>query len=449
MKRHFIFILFACLSTAPIFSQNVSFAFSHVTVIDMNSSKPKTDYTVIVQDEKISIVGKTGKIKIPSGIKIIDATGKYLIPGLWDMHIHCFNYENGKSNLPGLIAFGITGVRDMGTPLSDILRLRKETSEGKILSPRMYITGPLLETSLTGELANNKLLMSAGTKQEVEQAISVLKNAKVDFIKIDNSIPREAYFLIASETKKQNISFIGHLPYTISALEASIAHQKSIEHLGGGGADGILCSCSYKETQLNDSISKWTKNPFELDNIVFYKSSFTKLILDTYDTTKAKKLFYLFVKNKTWQTPTLVVLDSTWKWNSDRLNEIDKQYGIKIRQKQFELVKMMQQIGVGLLAGTDLPIDNPKLLDELEKLVLSGLTPYQALQTATINPAKFLNIENISGTIENGKFADLVLLDANPLENISNIRKIKAVVVNGKLFTDLELKQNSIKPSGR
>jgi hypothetical protein len=355
------------------------------------------------------------------------------------MHIHTFNYDNGKKSYPLLIANGITGVRDMGTPLNDIIKLRKDVEDRKILGPRVFAGGPILSSVIPPGMENNPLIASAVTKEATKKTIDSLINSGVDFIKI-NYADKNILNVISKECREKNISFVGHLPILISAQEASIAGINSIEHLGGSGAHGILRSCSEKEEVLKDSVKKWTADLSQFDELVFFRSSFTKTILDSYDDQRAIKLLQLFVKNKTWQTPTLVVLDSTWNWNSNSLSEEDNFYGIKIRQKQFELVRMMQQQGVGILAGTDLPIDKPQLANELETLVIAGLSPFQALKTATINPAIFLNKEKILGTIEKGKLADLVLLDGNPITDIRNIKHIHAVIINGKLLrkSDLE-----------
>jgi hypothetical protein len=267
-------------------------------------------------------------------------------------------------------------------------------------------------------------------------------------VKVYSLLPRDAYFGIADESKRQGISFVGHVPFAVSAAEASDAGQKSIEHL-----TGILLGCSYKETELRNEIVK-ARSPGARSRGEGVE------LLDTFSDRKAKDLFALFVKNQTWQCPTLTVLRSNAylgdqsfrndgrlkyiprpmreRWGQRIANRNDSDYVKRVFKKEVEIVGVMQRAGVPLLAGTD--TGNPfcfpgfSLHDELALLVIAGLTPSEALRTATLNPAKFLGLDKTLGTIEQGKIADLVLLDADPLADIRNTQRINAVISNGRLF---------------
>jgi len=162
-------------------------ALIHVTVIDATGAPAKQDRTVVITGDRITALGKTGNVRISKTAQILDATGKFIIPGLWDMHIHSVSYENGRRFLPLLMAHGITGVRDMGSPLEDILRLRQETNEGKILSPRMVIAGPLLQGPLPFQ---TPFIMSVHNEAEATQAVIYLKGRGVDFIKVHDALRR-------------------------------------------------------------------------------------------------------------------------------------------------------------------------------------------------------------------------------------------------------------------
>ncbi len=413
-------------------------AFTHVTVIDGTGAAPRTDMVVVVTGDRISAVAKVGDVRVPEGTQIVDATGKFLIPGLWNMHVHSVSYEEGEKAFPEVLAWGITGVRDMGAAKEDVLRLRTETVEGTLLGPRMVVAGPLLQGPLPPSLAKLPLLQAVSSEKEAKEVVSSLKQTGVDFIKVQDSLPREIYFAIASEAARQQIPFAGHIPPAISAWEASTAGQKSIEHLGGTHY-GVLVACADSESQLHAEVRGIMQSEVEAafqgrdpDNSRLFRAAFTKRLLQAYSERKAVTLFRLFVKNNTWQVPTLVALQGLWR--RDDLSEEDNRYGKRIRLKEFEIVNGMRKAHVRVMAGTDGPMAHAaqNLHDELALLVEAGFTPMEALQTATRNPAEFLGLSHSLGTIQKGKLADLVLLDANPLESILNTRKIRAVVVIGR-----------------
>ena len=419
-------------------NQTNHLALIHVTVIDATGAPPKPGMTVVITGDRISALGKDGKVRLPESTQVIDASGKYLIPGLWDMHVHSVSYENGKRFLPTLLAHGITGVRDMGSPLEDVIRLRRETGEGKIAGPRMVLAGPLLQGPLPFQLP---FITSVHNTAEASRAVIYLKGRGVDFIKVQDALPRDLYFAITAEAKKQNIRFAGHTPPSISAMEATAAGQHSIEHLGGRFY-GVLLSCSSREAQLSgrirgivDDALRALKENREPDDSEIFRASFTRPLLDSYDERKAAKLFSAFKKNGTWQVPTLGAqpLRAALKGGRTDLNADDMRYGKRLLEKQAEVVFAMQRAGVKIRAGTDLPPDGLTLHKELGLLVEAGLSPLEALQAATRNPAEFLGRLGSLGTVERGKIADLLLLDANPLEDIQNTRKIHAVIVGGKL----------------
>jgi hypothetical protein len=304
--------------------------------------------------------------------------------------------------------------------------------------------------------------ISVGNEQEARQAVDEAKKGGADFVKVYQFLPREDYFAIADEARKQSIPFEGHVPISVRAQEASQAGQKSFEHL-----IGVLPACSSRDdelfhAQLADLADDWAS-----DRPRFWGQHVKQdqqMMLDTYSPEKAAALFAVLKSNGTWQCPTLTLLHmfgygddpaflndprlkyipmstkATWapaKVDGNRTPE-DFAYGKKEFQKDLEVVGAMQKAGVGILAGTDTA--NPycfpgfSLHDELGFLVQAGLTPMQALQAATLNPARFIGREQDFGAIESGKIADLVLLDANPLDDIANTKKIVAVIYGGKVF---------------
>jgi uncharacterized protein (TIGR03067 family) len=431
--------------------------FTHATVIDATGGPAVADTTVVIIGERIAALGPNETVRIPSDAHVVDVRGKFMIPGLWDMHVHWYLNDY----LPLFIANGVTGVRQMnGRP--DLLDWRKEMTAGKLLGPRMVIASPIVDGPRP--IWPNSIKLT--TASEAREAVTVIKRQGYDFLKVYHPIPREAYFALAHEAKIQGLSFVGHLPLSVTASEASDVGQKSIEHLSG-----VLVACSKQEVTLKKDIidALAAKDPNPSLSLRAKLHSDLKA-LETYDDTLAAKLFERFVRNGTWHVPTLTILRGTAHpdsvANDPRLKYLppavrarstqatspftsgftkaEVEDGKKVYRKYVELAGAMQRAGVRFLAGTDTSENGYcfpgfSLHDELALLVESGLKPMEALQAATLNPARFLGNEKDLGTIAKGKLADLVLLEANPLQDIKNTQKIYAVVVGGKLIPKSEL----------
>jgi imidazolonepropionase-like amidohydrolase len=323
---------------------------------------------------------------------------------------------------------------------------RNEIEAGRLTGPRIYTSGPMLD----GPKPRFPSSVAIATPEDAHRAVADLKRRGADFIKLQSLIPRDSVFAIAEEAKEQEIPFEGHVPDAVRASEMSAAGMKSFEHL-----IGIFEGSSPAE----DDFLKGNKTEGKF--------------LATYDVTRAAALAAILAKNQTWQCPTLVwerggnlvdVSDfskdtrvkyvptswksKTWKRFTD---EITQGYGAddlvtrkRFIEKELEVVGMLHKTGVPFLAGTDTPagvhiFPGYSLHEELLRFVAAGFTPLEALQTATINPARFFGMEDQTGTVEKGKLADLVLLSANPLEDIANTQKIAAVILNGRYFYRAEL----------
>jgi len=412
--------------------------FTHATIIDVTGQAPKRDTTVVITGDRISAIGDN--ISVPAGAQVVDATGKFLIPGLWDMHVHWYL----RDTFTLFIANGVTGVRQMFGN-SDLLRWRDQIAKGSLLGPRMVVASPIID----GPQPIWPNSIAVRNEDEGRNAVRRVKQWGADFVKVYALLPRDAYFGIANEAKQQGTTFAGHVPNSVSPAEASDAGQKSIEHL-----TGILIASSDKEAELRDKLVK-ADSPQARGRV-------QATALDTYNEKKADNLIAHFVKNQTWQCPTLTVLRSSaylgdenfrrdgrlkyiprlqqQRWNFRLANRSGSDDAVekKVLQKQFEIVGAMQKAGVPILAGTD--TGNPfcfpgfSLHEELALLVIAGLTPVEALRSATLNPAKFFGLDQTLGTIEQGKIGDLVLLDANPLLDIRNTQRINVVMSNGRLF---------------
>ena len=436
-------------------TQSKPLVFTHVTIVDVTGAPAQSDMTVVIDGNRISELGPSATLRVPEAAQVVDGTGKFMIPGLWDMHVHWFGYD--KSFLQLFPINGVTGVRIMwGGPVH--FALRKEVEEGSLLGPRMAIAGPILD----GPRPIWPGSTAISNERDAREAVRSTKEQGYDFVKVYSLLPRKAYFAIADEAKKQGIPFVGHVPNFLSASEASDAGQKSIEHL-----TGILAACSSREEELRKRRENAHSNlrpGRNLPNPSIIRS-ITRETLETFSMEKANTFFARLKQNQTWQCPTFTVLRSSAfandpnfrrdprlkymprqlraSWdpaNNFRLGtrtQEDFNLARSVYQKQLEVVGLMRRAGVEILAGTD--VLNPycfpgfSLHDELVILVEAGLSPMEALQTATLNPARFLGKEKDFGSIAQGKIADLVLLEANPLADIRNTTKINSVVTNGRL----------------
>ena len=440
----------ATLLLLPWLALAQSVAITGVTVIDATGAAPRQDMTVIISGNRISALGKTGEVGVPADSRVVDAKGKFLIPGLWDMHVHW----NDAAYLPLFIANGVTGMRIMwGLPPH--LEQRKRIAEGSLLGPRMVLAGPLID----GPRPYWKESVAAATPEQGRQAVQRTRAEGYDFVKVYDSLPRAVFFAVADEARKLNLPLSGHAPAAVGVAAASDAGQKTIEHL-----TGMLIGVSAVEEVLRREFAAASRLAPAAESASMLRRLGARM-LDTYDADKAAALYAKLKANGTWQVPTFTVLRfnsyarepqhaadprlrymPSWvreMWARDPRSrdllpeELDHQK--RIFQRRLELVGEMHRAGVGILAGSD--VLNPwcfagfSLHDELEWLVKAGLSPMAALQAATRNPAVYLDRLKDLGTVEQGKLADLVLLDADPLQDIRNTRKIAAVISEGKLFS--------------
>src|SRR5262249_21823094 len=272
-------------------------AITGVTVIDATGAPARPDMTVVVTGERITAVGKAGAVGVPEGAWVVDGKGKYLLPGLWDMHVH----TAGPFFLTLYLANGVTGVRDMHALDPDAtFGLRQQVQEGKQPAPRVVAAGPLgggPKPLVPGSLV-------AANAGEGREAVRKLKKMGSDFVKVYTKLPREAYLAIADEAKKQGLPFAGHLPESVSAAEASDLGQKSIEHL-----TGVELACSDREDERHrDAIAVLTKadDPTAVELL----GGNGERAADSFSDKKARALYARFVRNGTWQVPTLTVLHS-------------------------------------------------------------------------------------------------------------------------------------------
>ena len=274
---------------------NGSLVFTHAAVIDVRTGHVLRDQTIVITGDRITALSRRGKI--PANAEVVDATGKFVIPGFWDMHVHAlWSTDQIKRMFDMFLANGITSIRDMGSPLpiSETLGWRTKVANGIVLGPRIFAAGKLVD----GPKPVWPESVAVGSGEQAREAVDMLHKDGVDFIKVYSRLPRVAYFAIAAESKKDGLSFVGHVPIYVSASEASDAGQRSIEHLSE-----ILFACSRDESDLREQLVA-TAIGAERDRV---RKEQLKVIASTFDAQKAKRLSQLFAKNDTWQVPTLLV----------------------------------------------------------------------------------------------------------------------------------------------
>jgi imidazolonepropionase-like amidohydrolase len=404
-------------------------AFTHVTIIDATGAPPRNDMTVVVSEGKITAIGQTASVAVPVGATVVNGTGKFLLPGFWDMHTHISDY--GVDALALLVENGVTGVRDVGSDIWQIDNWRREIRSGARPGPEILRAGPIVDGYNPDPEAHWRLTVT--TAEAGHCAVETLKMAfDVDLIKVHASLPRDAFFAIAEETRKRSIPLACHLPVRVSIQEASNAGCTSIEHVAESFLESLMRSNKLKTVE-------------EATNALVSEPGL--------------EIFQVLAKNKTWVDPTLVGYGvfvkmaeacptsekSEWCKPPSEVNpeEVDARKAVMRRLEQ--AVGLMHKNGVRLLAGTDFSekaeglIPGVSLHQELQLLVQSGLTPMEAIQVGTRDSAEYLGLLAQRGTVEQGKIADLVLLNKDPLEDIANTAAIDVVLARGQMVTEQKL----------
>ena len=415
----------AFVTVVPVAAQAPVLAITRVNVVDVVGGRIVPDSTVTIRGRTIASVVPHGAP--PEGAHVVDGQGKFVVPGLWDMHAH--TEVTGEPSLQLYVANGVTGIRDMGSDLEFILKVREATSSGRTLGPRIVAAGPILDDA-PGDWP---LRMRVRNAEEGRAAVRLLKGRGVDFIKVHNSTPRDVFFAIVDEARQQKLPVAGHVPLKVTIQEGVDAGMASIEHFSEDGRVWKACSGG-----------------------------------SGYRADACRPFFESLARDRVWQTPTLLAMAEIpvigtsasaisrdhMAYAGKRMLEmhaanqsffVKKPEVVGILKRLAEVGKVvtrdMAMAGVGILAGCDAMIPGFCVHDELAAMVAGGMTPLAALQTATVNPARYLGREATLGTVEAGREADLVLLAANPLDDIGNVRRIHAVVVAGRFLDRRALDQ--------
>lgn len=393
----------------------------NINVVDVSSGRILPNQDVVVKDELIYFVGKSFSEKIPSHSKYIDGKGKYLCPGLWDMHFHlCWDKNNDTLLFPALLQNGITGIRDMG---GDLKIMNNFKSESQNFKPAIFGAGPMIDGNPP---VYNDFSLPVDDNTNMTAVLDSLKNNGVDFFKTYSLIKEKQLLEISNYTKKNNFQFAGHLSEYIEPEISILSGQKSIEH-------------------LNRLDIIWEENKKRLDSIATLMNENHTYLCPTLITYQLKTKvrdtsIALFNYSKYISATLMSEWQAAWKKRLNRHTKLaDWDELNKTFQSQMQLINHINKMGVMILSGSDfagMPYVYPgiSLHQELKLLVEAGLTNHEALKTATINPANFMAKQNHFGSVTVGKYADLLILKNNPLENIENLRTIQFVISKGKKY---------------
>lgn len=413
----------------------------NVNVVDVDAGAIVAGRTVVVSDGSIKEIGAQETLRPPAGARVVDGSGRFLMPALWDMHSHPMELQA----LSMLVANGVGGIRIMwGLPQH--LEWRARVELGELLGPRMLIAGPIIEGVPPQQLASVVDTEGRRLVKTFADGVAEVRKQKAagyDYIKVYNNIPLAAYNGLVAEAERLHIPVVGHVPFAAGIQGVLAARQKSIEHLRGyieklvpadapiqPGIDlrSRMLAWEYADESRIPELVRATKAAGAwqcptLGTAIFWAPSSE---VERYLATPEAE--YLDAQTR----ETFRHRDRV-KWLSN-FSEADFARTPRGDEKQAALLRAMHAAGVPLLAGTDTDTFGFALHRELELLVKAGLSPAEALKTATINPARFAGIENEVGRVAPGYAADLILLDASPLQDIRNTRRIDSVILRGQLL---------------
>lgn len=441
------------LALAAAAPQSVDLAITNVTVVDVTSGDRAANQTVLVSGRRITARGPAATIRVPGGARRLDAGGRFLVPGLWDMHVHLT--MAGRGSLGLFLANGVTGVREMGGNAVRVTAWRDSVARGLITGPRIVTAGLVVESGrwlravrqmsqsrnqpgLMAELDRRLAIDSAG---DAVRIVDSLARTGADFIKIRNFPAAPAWFALARAARARGLRIAGHAPPPQMLAAVSDSGFASFEHpviaAGPGGLVGGFDALD--SAARRDLFARLARNGTAFDPTIVSTrvrlvpdSAVQRMVDDTAGTTRRAVRFASPDVRQTWRSQlALRGLDTPQDWTP-------------IHRSTLRDVGEMAAAGVRILAGTDVPVltlvPGFSLLDELEALVVdAGLTPLAALQAATVNPARVLGLADSLGGIGPGFVADLVLLDQDPVANIGAVRGVFAVVSGGRLHLRADL----------
>ncbi|MEN7549751.1 amidohydrolase family protein [Rapidithrix thailandica] len=455
MKR-LLYTFFACwllLACQPEKKTSVDLLITGATIVDVKSGELIQERALVISADTIQAIINASEANTYQAKEVITAPGKFLIPGLWDMHVHFGDdtlIQENKNLLPLYVAHGITAVRDAAADISpSVLEWRKAINQGKLLGPKVFTAGPKIEginSVWPGDL-------EVGTEEEMLQAMDSLEKIQVDFVKItDNTLSPELFVTAVKEARKRHLPVSGHIPFSVPLGELSDAGLSSVEHLSY-----LLKAGSKRDKEISDL--------YAAKKLSFWVAR--EEINESFDKEYALNVYRKLAENQTAVVPTINMTYTFANWDKHNPTQDDylkylgggliKTYAGRVkslegatredfdkRREQYAktsaLLPLLQKAGVNIIAGTDAGFLNSYvypgigLHTEIELYVNAGLTPLQALQAATINGTRYFGNSDRYGSIEKGKSADILILNTNPLHDIKATRDIQTVIMRGTVF---------------
>jgi hypothetical protein len=437
-------------------------AITRVAVVDVESGRVIPDQTVLVRSGRVVAIESGAPARLRAGVRAIDGRGKYLIPGLLDMHVHLMaSGKPAEIEMPLFVAHGVTGVRVMGadrpsarpteTPGLAMHRdWQARIASGALVGPRLLALASWAVNGSAGISDAMPVFYKATTREEGQQLARYFKERGFDFIKVYNNLSREGFLGLSEEARRLGLPFAGHEPGPMSALELSNAGQGSIEH-----SRIFLFNCFAGADSMRQGLLKVPA------------TALRQRMIDEHDPARCAEVFRTFARNRTYITPThgtrkmdAFADDSAYRrdarmkyiplltqraWLADADGMVARDSSPAGRKSFMDfyrrgrtLTQEAYRAGVPVMVGTDagdsFMFPGSSVHDELQDLVTAGLSPAEALRAATLSGAEYLGKTGDLGTVQPGRLADLVLLDADPLADVGNVSRIRAVILNGRVF---------------
>ena len=457
-----LFQIIACSNEGLFFED--AYVIENVGIIDPIDGL-ELNMSVVIKENKILDIFKTREIVLSPKNKVHKGTNKFIIPGLWDSHIHFAFEKDLATSMPNLFLYhGITSLRDTGGDFDFVNKFKQEAISNPKTKSRVKIAGPLIDGKFNVYDGSNiyfpKLSIQNIDNNQLERNVRLLIDKKVDFLKAYEMLSPAQFKILSNLAKENNLKLTGHVPLSMSVIEASNLGLNSMEHLRNLELSMTEMSEKLFQERKNLLLNKSSIKGSELRSLIHSKQRMKSI--NDLDSIKINNVIDALIKNDVWQIPTLILYknfaNKTFK-NPDylqflnllpeerkeewikKINAIDNVISKDVVEYTVwskKMVDFMHDRGISFMAGTDTPIGflipGLSLHQEIQELHESGLSELEALQTATINPAKYFNLENSLGRIKSGFIADLIILDKNPLESISNTKSIHAVIKEGNLM---------------
>lgn len=471
MRLRLLHLALVCLLPVPAFAAGPDLVVRDTTVIDGTGAASRSGQTIVIRDGRIAAIGDNARVQVPAGARVIEGSDHFVIPGLRDAHVHLAVRPEPelaeKVALPLMLAHGVVAARDMGGPLDRVLALRAAVREGRIVGPDLTTPGPFVDGAGDAEPAFRRVTTAA----EAQAAVAELKAAGVDFIKVQAGLTAEALTAVAAAAKAAGLPFAGHVPERVDALEVARLGPRTLDHVSPAlpGDAGLMLACSPRADALRAELRAIADAAGQpgADHAAL-RARNRKLqddLLAPCDPARFAAIARALREAGTIVVPTLVwsksfrpvaatdsgddvplrfvfkAMREAWKKGRagylGRASAQDFDLDARTAARSGELALALHRAGVKIAAGTDaidaFTLPGDALHHELELLVQAGLSPQEAITAATLRPAEILGLDQEQGTLAVGRRADLVLLAADPLQDIRNTRRIVAVIQAGRL----------------